>query len=127
MPLQIKIHKRHLSRPGPEALTSLSKVARIHYLKPDAEAPLSASAVIGDLELLIPMADLIDKDAELARLEKEIGKLNKDIALAEGKLNNPTFSEKAPADIIGKEREKLAQALLTRGKLMDHRTAIEGL
>ena len=73
------------------------------------------------------MADLIDKDAELLRLEKEIGKLDKDIALAEGKLNNPTFSEKAPAEIINKEREKLAQALLTRGKLMDHRAAIEGL
>ena len=110
-----------------QTLTTLSKVARINYLNSDEEAPLSASAVIGDMELLIPMADLIDKDAELLRLEKEIGKLDKDIALAEGKLNNPTFSEKAPAEIINKEREKLAQALLTRGKLMDHRAAIEGL
>lgn len=110
-----------------QTLMSLSKLTHIHNLGAEESTPLSASAVVGDLELLIPMAGIIDKDAELTRLEKELAKLDKDIALAEGKLNNPTFSEKAPADIISKEREKLAQAELTRGKLLHHRMTIEAL
>ena len=100
---------------------------QVQYLEPGETAPLSASAVVGDLELLIPMAGIIDKDAELTRLGKEIAKLDKDISLAEGKLNNPTFAERAPADIIDKEREKLAQALLVRSKLVEHQIAIEAL
>ena len=110
-----------------QTLTSLSKVGDVQYLEPNDETPLSASAVVGDLEFMIPMAGIIDKNAELTRLEKEIGKLDKDIMLAEGKLNNPTFAEKAPADIIAKEREKLAQAQLVRGKLVQHKASIEAL
>ena len=108
-------------------LLSLSKLTHIHCMAPDEPVPLSASAVVGSLELLIPMAGIIDKDAELQRLEKELMKLNKDIALAEGKLNNPTFAEKAPVDIIGKEREKLAQAQLAREKLLHHQATIAAL
>nr|WP_232220438.1 hypothetical protein [Legionella tunisiensis] len=88
---------------------------------------VSASAVVGELELLIPMAGLIDKQAELSRLEKEIVKLDKDIALAEGKLGNPKFTDKAPAEIITKEQEKLAQAKLTKSKLLHHKKTVETL
>ncbi len=108
-------------------LLSLSKLTHIHCMSADEPVPVSASAVVGELELLIPMAGIIDKDAELMRLEKELMKFNKDIALAEGKLNNPTFAQKAPVDIIDKEREKLAQAKLAREKLLHHRSTIEAL
>ena len=110
-----------------QTLMSLSKLKSIDYLDADAKVPLSASAVVDEMELLIPMANLIDKEAELARLEKELAKLNKDILFSEGKLNNPTFTDKAPAEIISKERDKLAQAQLARDKLMHHQTAIEAL
>ncbi len=110
-----------------KTISSLVKVCEIHYLEVAEEAPLSASAVVGELELLIPMAGIIDKEAELNRLEKEIAKLDKDIALAASKLSNPAFAVKAPADIITKEREKLAQARLVRGKLVEHRGAIAAL
>ena len=108
-------------------LMSLSKLKSINYLNPEEAVPLSASAMVGEMELLIPMANLIDKEAELARLEKELAKLNKDIQLAEGKLNNPTFTDKAPAEIISKERDKLAQAQLAKDKLVHHQTTIEAL
>lgn len=110
-----------------QILSTLIKVKEIQYLEPGEDAPLSATAVVGELELLIPMAGIIDKEAELTRLEKEIAKLDKDINLAEGKLNNPAFADRAPADIIEKEREKLAQAQLVRGKLVEHQGAIEAL
>ena len=108
-------------------LISLSKLTSIHCLDIDETVPVSASAVVGDIELLIPMAGLIDKDAELGRLEKEIAKLDKDITFIEGKLNNPKFTDKAPAEIISKEQERLAQAQLTKEKLLHHQATIKTL
>ncbi|CEK11350.1 valine--tRNA ligase [Legionella hackeliae] len=108
-------------------LLTLSKLTHIHCMEEDETTPVSASAVVGELELLIPMAGLIDKDAELSRLHKELAKLDKDISLAEGKLGNPKFTDNAPADIIAKEQEKLAQALLTKDKLLHHKKTVESL
>lgn len=108
-------------------LIALTKLIHIEYLKEKAEVPVSASAVVGELELLIPMHELIDKDAELARLRKELLKLEQDIQRAEGKLNNPAFADKAPAEIIQKEQEKLAQAKLIREKHLHHQAKIEAL
>jgi valyl-tRNA synthetase len=108
-------------------LKALSKLNQIHYLGAEEKIPVSATAVLGDIELLIPMADLIDKSAELARLTKELTKLDKDISLAEGKLNNPKFTDKAPSEIITKEKEKLAQAQQAKEKLLHHKERIECL
>ncbi|VEG92422.1 valine--tRNA ligase [Legionella spiritensis] len=108
-------------------LMSLSKLTLIHFLEENEPVPVSASAVVGELELLIPMSGLIDKTAELTRLEKEIMKLEKDITHAQGKLNNPNFADKAPAEIIAREKEKLAQAQLARDKLLHHKKTIETL
>jgi valyl-tRNA synthetase len=108
-------------------LKLLSKITDVQYLANNIEPPLSASAVVGELELLIPMAGIINKDAELARLEKEILKLSKEISMAENKLNNPAFSEKAPQEIIEKEREKLLQSRLAKNKLSQSRAAINAI
>lgn len=110
-----------------QILTAMSKIKEINYLSADEKAPPSATAVLGEIELLIPMADLIDKEAELSRLAKELAKLDKDISLAQGKLTNPKFTDKAPAEIIAKEQEKLAQALQAKEKLLEHQTRIESL
>lgn len=110
-----------------KTLKTLSKIDKINYLAPDEKVPVSATAVLGEIELLIPMADLIDKEAELSRLNKELAKLNKDIELAQGKLNNPKFTDKAPEEIIAKEKDKLAQAQLAKDKLLQHKIRIESL
>ena len=54
------------------------------------------------------MAGLIDKEAEIARLEKEILRIQKDLPRIEGKLNNPKFIDKAPEQVIAKEKDKLS-------------------
>lgn len=108
-------------------LKTLGKINNINYLSSDEKIPVSATAVLGEIELLIPMADLIDKEAELSRLNKELAKLDKDIDLAQGKLNNPKFTDKAPDEIIAKEKEKLAQAQLAKEKLLQHKIRIESL
>jgi valyl-tRNA synthetase len=79
-------------------------------LNPDENAPESATALVGNMKILIPLAGLIDKQAELDRLNKEIGKISGEIKRLEGKLGNPNFVDKAPKAVVAKERDKLAAA-----------------
>jgi valyl-tRNA synthetase len=65
--------------------------------------------VAGDVQVYVPLKGLVDAEAEIQRLLKEIGKIDKDIDLFAKKLANPAFVDRAPADIVAKEREKLAE------------------
>ncbi len=100
---------QHLSR-AQVYLQKLGRIENISCLTEKETAPESAIALLNEMRILIPMAGLIDKEAEIARLEKAIAKLEKDLPRIEGKLNNPTFVDKAPADVIEKEKEKLNKA-----------------
>jgi valyl-tRNA synthetase len=88
-------------------LENLAKIESIRWLGKNEEAPESATALAGEMQILIPMAGLIDKDAELARLGKEIDKLENDANRTEGKLGNKSFVDKAPEAVVQKERDKL--------------------
>ncbi|MCG6941433.1 MAG: valine--tRNA ligase [Thiohalocapsa sp.] len=90
-------------------LDFLARTESITVLDDEADAPESAIALVGDMKILIPMAGLIDKDAELKRLDKEIGRLRADIERIEKKLANPSFVDKAPAAVVQKERDRLAE------------------
>ena len=59
---------------------------------------------------MVPLAGLIDKDAELIRLDKEITKLEKELKRLAGKLGNAGFTDKAPAEVVAAEEKKLADA-----------------
>ncbi|MEZ5494179.1 MAG: valine--tRNA ligase [Pseudomonadales bacterium] len=108
-------------------LMKLANIASIDWLAADAQAPLAATALVGTLEILIPMSDLIDKNAELARLQKEIDKLQKDCERQQSKLSNESFVAKAPPDVITKEREKLADNERSLQKLREQQDAIRVL
>ncbi len=88
-------------------LIRLAKLADITWLPAGEEAPVAATALVGELEILVPMAGLIDQEAELARLGREIDKLKKELARLEGKLDNASFVDKAPAAVVAREREKM--------------------
>jgi valyl-tRNA synthetase len=90
-------------------LDFLARTQSIEVLAPDEAGPESATALVGAMKVLIPLAGLIDKDAELKRLEKETGRLRQDIERTEKKLANPSFVDKAPEAVVNKERERLAQ------------------
>ncbi len=90
-------------------LHKIGRLASITWLDNEQSTPESAIALVGELKILIPMAGLIDKDAELARLEKEIQKINNDLPRIKDKLSNPTFVDKAPSAVIDKEKAKLAE------------------
>jgi len=90
-------------------LKKLAKLESVNWLDKNDKAPISATALAGNMEILIPMKGLIDKDAELARLDKELEKLTKEQSRISGKLSNPGFTDKAPAAVVAKEREKLTE------------------
>jgi valyl-tRNA synthetase len=90
-----------------QVLSSLAKLENISQLNVNDEAPESATALVGEMKILIPLAGLIDKDQEAARLNKEIEKLNKQRAQFAGKLNNEKFISGAPEAVVNKEKEKL--------------------
>ena len=87
-----------------EALRFLVKLESIERLQ--GAAPASASAVIGQMKLLIPLAGLIDLDAERARLSREIARVEAEQAKSETKLAN--FTDKVPAAVVETERQRLA-------------------
>ena len=108
-------------------LQKLAKLESVTWLNDGDEVPMSATALVGDMEVLVPMAGLIDKDAELARLQKEIDKASKDLQRIQGKLGNESFVAKAPAAVVDKEKAKLADLTLTVAKLNEQKASIESL
>ena len=88
---------------------------------------MSATTLVGELQVLVPMAGLIDKDAELARLDKEIARLDGEVKRVGGKLANEGFVAKAPAEVLDKERAKLAEAEQALAKLAEQREKIANL
>ncbi|WP_438958331.1 valine--tRNA ligase [Porticoccus sp.] len=108
-------------------LAKLANLESITWLEPGEEAPMSATALVGSMEILVPMAGLIDKDAELARLNKEIDKLQRELEKVQNKLGNENFVSKAPAEVVAKERERMADMEATLGKLSQQCTTIKAL
>ncbi len=90
-------------------LKSLAKLESLTWLSAGAEAPMSAIQLVGDMQVLVPMAGLIDKNAEIARLQKEISKREQEIGRVESKLGNESFVARAPADVVEKEKAKIAE------------------
>lgn len=108
-------------------LNKLAKLESVRVLAAGEEAPMSATALVGEMQVLVPMAGLIDKDAELARLDKEIQRLQGEVQRVGGKLANEGFVAKAPAEVLDKERAKLAEAEAALAKLVEQREKIANL
>jgi valyl-tRNA synthetase len=103
----------------------LSRLANLESVTVlEGTAPASATALVGKMEILIPLEGLIDKDAEIARLNKEVNKLEKLIQQSSGKLNNQGYIAKAPAEVVQKEREKLSEMEQSLSQLMQQRDSL---
>ncbi len=108
-------------------LDFLARTESVEVLPDGDDGPESAVALVGEMKLLIPLAGLIDKDAELARLDKEMAKLLQEIERTEKKLQNPAFVDKAPDAVVQKERDKLDTAKHARIELQAQADKIRAL
>ena len=111
--------------------SQISFLARIdpqamRWLGPGEEAPAAAAAVVGELKLLIPLLGLIDVDAELKRLAKEIGRLEGEIAKCQAKLGNANFVANAPAAVVEQEKQRIAEFSTTLNGLREQATKLGG-
>ncbi|MES9894134.1 MAG: class I tRNA ligase family protein, partial [Candidatus Thiodiazotropha endolucinida] len=115
-------HDSALAEQHRHYLDFLAKTESIEVLADDEQGPESATALVGEMKVLIPLAGLIDKEAEIKRLEKETGRLQSDVDRIEKKLANASFVDKAPEAVVEKEREKLGEA---KGALETLRAQLE--
>ena len=102
---------------GDTYVRALARVATIDILEAGEPPPKSATALVGDLEVLVPLEGIIDKDAEIGRLVRELDKLGKNLDRSRAKLGNPSFRDRAPADVVEKERRRAAEFESSIGKL----------
>ena len=87
-------------------LETIGRIEAITWLETGEQAPESATALVGEMKLLIPLSGLINKDAEIARLAKELDNRSKELLRCEQKLANAGFLEKAPAAVVAKEQSR---------------------
>jgi valyl-tRNA synthetase len=87
-------------------LGSVGRIEDVTWLGAKDSAPESATALVGDMKLLIPLAGLIDKQAENIRLSKELERKTGELERCEKKLANASFVDKAPAAVVDKERAR---------------------
>ncbi|HEV7608616.1 MAG TPA: valine--tRNA ligase [Steroidobacteraceae bacterium] len=92
-------------------LSRLAGLESITLLAPADAAPESATAILGELTLLVPMAGLIDPKAEGERLSKRVGKNETDIAKLKAKLGNDNFVRNAPPEVVAGDRARVAELL----------------
>jgi valyl-tRNA synthetase len=87
-------------------ISKLARLEDIRVLAADEEAPTSATALLGGMQILVPMAGLIDVEAERERLQKRRDKAATELAKIEAKLGNASFVDRAPEAVVAKERER---------------------
>jgi len=87
------------------SLSFLLKLERIEWLAGDADTPPAATAIVGELKLLVPLEGLVDLGAERARLDKEIARVEAEKEKSATKLSR--FTDKVPAAVIEQERVRL--------------------
>jgi valyl-tRNA synthetase len=88
-------------------ISFLARTEAPQWIEAGADEPAAAAAVVGSLRVMIPLAGLIDLDAEKARLAKEIARIEVEIRKCEGKLGNANFVANAPAEVVAQERQRI--------------------
>ena len=108
-------------------LTSVGRIESATWLNDDDEAPESSTALVNNMKLLIPLAGLIDKEAEAARLAKELERKVSELERCENKLSNSSFVDKAPAAVVEKEQVKASELRNAIGSLQEQQQKIQSL
>ena len=110
-------HDRQVLEENRQMLLVLARLENAEF-GPAIEAPrASASNVVSGNEVIVPLTGAVDFEAELARLDKELGKIEKDLVQVNKKLANESFVDKAPAEVVAKERARAGELADAKAKL----------
>jgi valyl-tRNA synthetase len=118
--------KRGSNGGGPRGLfesesSTIARLTRSNVRVVD-EAPVGAAAhavLAGGTEVIVPLAGLVDVDKECARLRGEVAELEQQIVAREGRLSNPKYVERAPANVVANDRAILDEMKTKRDQLKD--------
>lgn len=97
----------------------VGRVESVRTLEEGEQPPAAATALLGDMRLLVPMKGLIDVDAERARLKKQQDKVNVDLQRSSGKLSNKNFVNNAPPEVVSQEKERIVEFERTIAQLAE--------
>ena len=115
--------KKDLLSGAADMVRGLARAAAIEL--EDVEPPReSAASPLTSGEVIIPLAGIVDFREEVRRLEKELARLEKEIARYEKKLGRPEFVERAPKEVVEKDRRVLAESLERRDYLRNGRDRV---
>jgi valyl-tRNA synthetase len=114
-----------LFRTEADSIRRLGRLERVEVATSAPDTP-SAKLLAGGAELYLPLLGLLDLDEERARLDRELAALDAERARAEAKLANPAFLEKAPAPVVAKARERLAEVDEALAKVRAQHTGLSG-
>jgi valyl-tRNA synthetase len=109
------------------SLEHLAGLSGIERVLPQQAAPQSATALLGDATILVPLAGLIDAAAEIERLTKRLTKATSDLAKTRAKLAGETFVRNAPEAVVTAERERAAEQERTVTELQAQLAVVRGL
>ncbi len=98
-------------------LITLARLETLH-IDENAEIPkVTANQVVAGNEIIVPLSGAVDFAAEISRIEKELGKLDKEHAMLAGKLENPNYVAKAPAEVVEKDKARIIELQDAKEKL----------
>jgi len=100
-------------------LMRFGRFKSIDLVADDSRLQGSATALVGNVTVLVPLGDVIDKQVELGRLNREYEQMDRDFQRVCGKLDNPNFVQKAPKEVVDKERARLEELTQAMDKLKD--------
>ncbi len=106
---------------------SVGRIQSIELLNEDQQAPESATGLVGNMKILLPLGALIDKNEELARLAREISKLRKELDKVQAKLNNNNFIERAPETVVKKEHSRAEELKAAIAQLEQQKSKVESI
>ena len=108
-------------------LAKIAKLSHIEWATSDHPLPTSTQLLVNGVTLCIPLAGVIDIEAELTRISKHCDQLTTEIELVSTKLANPNFADRAPTEIVELERAKLTQYQEQLNQALVQKQSIEDL
>ncbi len=108
-------------------LKGLGKCQQIEWLSSPKDNVASVSAVAETITVYVPLEGLIDKATEIAKIQKNILKLDTAIKQCQSKLNNANYCQNAPADVVQKEQDKCTQLQHEHQQYQQQLTTIQAI